>query len=340
MAIKLNLNLRAGEVDIVEIAKILLKSGVPVSRLDNDDTPTLIYAIETQNLELISLLIENGADVNLKITYNGVFPLYFAVELNNLEIIHLLISKGADVNNKTRFGCTALHKACCNKEDESIIKILLQNGARVSVENEYGNTPFTILKRYYVAVNKYDLMIREIAKQKFHDKLAVSKKDIDLIKNDPKAVEYFQYCTEELTKSSNIKFYASYSYYWVLKISINGRKKLANLSKNEEFVMKFRQNLDKFPCYQKDFQKIIEDAIKTKNESLEVESRLRIVFYDYLPDIVIRELADNLGVTDLPSDDEILDNLNKNSGKFEKVLSKRKSTLSILFVSNLGQKKF
>lgn len=61
-----------------------------------------------QNLgrkNIVKILIENGADVNLK-DKRGSTPLYWAAFRNNFEIAKMLLEKGADVNIKNNDGAT------------------------------------------------------------------------------------------------------------------------------------------------------------------------------------------------------------------------------------------
>lgn len=57
-----------------------------------------------------------------------------------METCKLLIEHGADVNVKTVRGETPLHKIACGANTE-ICKLLLEHGADVNVKDKYYNTP-------------------------------------------------------------------------------------------------------------------------------------------------------------------------------------------------------
>lgn len=137
-------------------------------------------------------------------------------------------------------------------------------------------------------------MLKEFSKLTFGN-FQVLENDKKLINNFP----VFQSYTKELNQMSSIKFYASNSYYSVLKMSTNVNK-LARLTINDKFVEQFNENLNKFVYYREDLQGIIDVAIKVKGDLLIVESRLRNIFDNFLPQVVIRVLADNLKLDDLP----------------------------------------
>ncbi|WP_186376102.1 ankyrin repeat domain-containing protein, partial [Hyella patelloides] len=89
------------------------------------------------------ILIENGADVNVK-DNKGRNALFYT---NNIEIIQLLIENGADVNSRDNFGKTPLTdmviKASRNLRYIDNINLFIENGADISDLN-YEN----IKKRY------------------------------------------------------------------------------------------------------------------------------------------------------------------------------------------------
>lgn len=55
-----------------------------------------------------------------------------------------------------------------------------------------------------------------------------------------------------------------------------------------------------FSLYDSKIKKIFDEAVKLKNSSIVVESRLTAIFNDYLPAVIIEKLAGNLTDTDLP----------------------------------------
>ena len=52
---------------------------------------------------MVSFLIDNGADINMKINYDGSTALMDAARNNYESIVSFLIDKGADINMKNKF---------------------------------------------------------------------------------------------------------------------------------------------------------------------------------------------------------------------------------------------
>lgn len=290
------------DVDVVEIAKTFLNSGLLINHLDISGQSVLFHAIHLKNFCLISLLVERGADVNIKCP-GGIFPLLMAAKSNDDHLAELLLSNGTEINDKSEDSSTAMHTACSYRSIK-VINLLILKNANVSLENLKGDTPFSLLRPKKYRENDVpciNLVIKGIAKQRFFNHSSVCEKDIVLIQSHPVLDEFFKICTNELSQMASVEFYQPYSHASVLQMSRN-IKKLAKLSKNEEFASNFEANLLNFPCYEEMLEKIWKEAVQVRDQSLIVESKLKLTFGDFCPDVVLRKLAHNLHVNDLPSE--------------------------------------
>jgi len=99
----------------------------------------LNWAVERNNIELTTLLLEYGADPDL-MDKTGSTALHKAAGAGNLEIVKLLFEKGAMVDVSTKDTAqTALSEASSNGKTE-VVKFLLENGANHSLKNNQGKT--------------------------------------------------------------------------------------------------------------------------------------------------------------------------------------------------------
>lgn len=78
-----------------EIAKILVKHGANINKVDEDLDTALIHAIRGLNFLLVDFLIKNDADVHKK-NKDGRTALMYAVQFNLEIVVDLLLEKGAD----------------------------------------------------------------------------------------------------------------------------------------------------------------------------------------------------------------------------------------------------
>ena len=134
----------------IELAEVLIKAGVNVNCLDKDGTPILLRA---QTLEMIKLLLNAGADVNLNGKNIGWTMLAYNLLSNNHdaeEKVRLLITAGADVNAKMNRGRTALMSIVENHSHKiTFVKLLIAAGADINSKDDKGETALMFAVRRY-----------------------------------------------------------------------------------------------------------------------------------------------------------------------------------------------
>lgn len=139
----------AAQKGYIELVSELLSREAWVNHEDLDSRTSLHYAIDnkTENLDVVNLLIENGADMNKQTSSDGFTPLIFAVNRGHLNIARQLIDKGVklDISDYTNNN-TALHIACSNgfKEIVEIIAIDSTFNLVFNSKNRDGHTPIEI----------------------------------------------------------------------------------------------------------------------------------------------------------------------------------------------------
>lgn len=80
------------------------------------------------NAEIVRILLNNGADVNL-CTYKEISPLYFACFIDQTEIVNIYLKHGTYVN--------IFSPLCmmCEFRNAKIVRLFLDNGANVNLCN-------------------------------------------------------------------------------------------------------------------------------------------------------------------------------------------------------------
>lgn len=148
---------------IFKIAKALVKEKGNMNqgydsrfRKEKKGIPILVWAVSFSAVDAVKLLLENGANPNIKVKSGAQDPVLSesisgidletsAADFKNrrrktLYICKLLIKSGAKVNYKTNFGETALHKAALRGRDD-ICALLIKKKAKVNAVDKLGNTP-------------------------------------------------------------------------------------------------------------------------------------------------------------------------------------------------------
>ena len=105
----------------------------------NGETP-LHYAIESGNLRIAAMLIQAGADVNIRTT-KGQTPLHLAAEHVRLEAIRFLVEKGADINARDHEGASALDEAVWRGSLDTVAILLVHGASLNGLDTATGATP-------------------------------------------------------------------------------------------------------------------------------------------------------------------------------------------------------
>ncbi|KAL6060669.1 putative serine/threonine-protein kinase/receptor [Balamuthia mandrillaris] len=129
------------------VAKILKKEGKgTINKKDGYEQTALHLACYSGYAEVVALLLQKGADVNVE-DKNGWTPLHSAANSGEFAISKLLIEKGADASATTSTGTTPLHylvKHFCDADPKlglSVLESLVQKGCQVDCQTNYGETP-------------------------------------------------------------------------------------------------------------------------------------------------------------------------------------------------------
>ena len=126
------------------IAAKLLRLGADIEFDNMNGTRPLIVAACKQYYEMISMLVNYGANINAPVG-TGATALHFAAKKSS-KILGLLLQKGCNVHARTRNQNTALHYAVENGRYDNVLT-LLQNGAEPNSVNDIGETPLLLACR-------------------------------------------------------------------------------------------------------------------------------------------------------------------------------------------------
>jgi hypothetical protein len=161
------------------VESIIKEGGADVNSKYNKFSFLIMAAgvYKNQGHKIIQFLLDKGADIEIADDY-GRTALHNAVREKNIKIVELLLNCGANVNVKTKFpggngwipeGWTPLHVAL-DYEHFKIAKVLLAAGADSNIRDEDGKIPFdmamkageqiddeTERRKFYEALNELPL---------------------------------------------------------------------------------------------------------------------------------------------------------------------------------------
>ena len=141
--------------------RVFQRAGMGYCYFENDHVfvstytgPPLFVAAANGNLDILSYLFEQGANVNayassssrlslFTLVWRTYTPLIVALTNKHNDAFTFLIDKGADVNLQDHYGYTALHHAVKTKNFDAI-SCLVHNGADVNLFTSYKHTPLML----------------------------------------------------------------------------------------------------------------------------------------------------------------------------------------------------
>ncbi len=156
----------SGRLVPLDVVRILLERGANpnatlktplLMRQHNGGDPSLgegatplMRVSKVSDATLIKLLLDNGADPNLRLR-NQTTALMIAAsraarnagpEQTTIDAIRLLLAKGADVNAVNDNGESALHIAVTR--GDALVRFLVEQGARLDLKDKAGRTPLDV----------------------------------------------------------------------------------------------------------------------------------------------------------------------------------------------------
>ncbi len=139
-----------------EMLKLFLDFGFNINYIDSTHencAPLLCMAAKYSTSEMVSLLLQRGAKVNIRRFSDGNTPLhscfsYTSSIKDRYHTITLLLDSGADPNAKNNDSQTPLFKAW-DYEDTSVISLLVHHGADINAVDSLNGTPliYAVLDR-------------------------------------------------------------------------------------------------------------------------------------------------------------------------------------------------
>jgi ankyrin repeat protein len=106
---------------------------------DSDKLTPLLDAVNGYDIEMIRLLIDNGADVNFLNKF-GYSPLMAASWRGRTEIMQILIDNKSNILYTTPEGHDALYYTISYSDKIEAVRLLVENGSDINLVNDYGSS--------------------------------------------------------------------------------------------------------------------------------------------------------------------------------------------------------
>ena len=145
----------------LDVMKLLIDNGADVTAVTKTDGTSLLHmATQGGHVLIVNYLLSLRAlDVNCRNIHEET-PLMLASRKDRQELLEDLLLHGADPNSRDVAGCTALHIAVGGTRVKSV-EILIQNSADVNIKDSSGRTALHVASRPNDSSSKSNVKVME-----------------------------------------------------------------------------------------------------------------------------------------------------------------------------------
>lgn len=122
------------------VMETLLKAGANPNIGNDKGSTALHWAVRYQHVDAVRILTANPSiEINTQRKLGLISPIILSSALGSVEIVTLLIYAGADVNQKIRGEERPIHHAA-KEGHEEVLELLIRRGADINADDALGNT--------------------------------------------------------------------------------------------------------------------------------------------------------------------------------------------------------
>ena len=134
----------AASYGLTGLVKILLDRGELATAELEDGRSALWFGADSPDIEMIALLLENGAKPNVLKDFES--PFHLLLKWNpKLQFVNLMLEHGADCNVPDPMDFTAMHWFAMFGSDVEVLKVLLGAHGDINIPDTFGETPLHTL---------------------------------------------------------------------------------------------------------------------------------------------------------------------------------------------------
>uniref|UniRef100_A0A1X7TCJ6 Uncharacterized protein n=1 Tax=Amphimedon queenslandica TaxID=400682 RepID=A0A1X7TCJ6_AMPQE len=159
-----------------EVVSVLLSNGADPNIKDREGDAALIVSARGGDYETVKVLLDNGADPNIEMDPDyecGTTPLMAAVSSKHHHVVELLLTKGADPN-RMDYKLDIPLIVSARRGDHETVKVLLDNGADPNIGQEWEYLAPLIEAAREGHINVVELLLSKGADPNYIDDVSIS----------------------------------------------------------------------------------------------------------------------------------------------------------------------
>lgn len=154
------------------LVTLLLRCGTSIEARNKDDMTPLILSAKNGESDLVSYLLDSGADLKAIHLSSGRTPLHWAARYDHRQIVDTLISKGASLEVRTNNGFTPLLEVA-SLDNLETLQSLLDHSANPQARTNDGMTA-----SHLAAMNNHPAVLGSLISRKVVPKAAKDKQGL------------------------------------------------------------------------------------------------------------------------------------------------------------------
>ncbi|MBU3215122.1 ankyrin repeat domain-containing protein [Clostridium estertheticum] len=141
--------------------ELLIDNGANINAHNSDLLETPLHKLCARikpHIDVITMLLKKGAKVN-EINISGKTPVFYCSFNYSVELLNLLVEYGADINIRDKYKNTLLHDDyinCFDEHFEEFLNSLINLGFDINSTNSTGYTPLDLCENKKIA----DILIK------------------------------------------------------------------------------------------------------------------------------------------------------------------------------------
>ncbi|MBU3156731.1 ankyrin repeat domain-containing protein [Clostridium estertheticum] len=141
--------------------ELLINNGADINAHNSDLLETPLHKLCARikpHIDVITMILKKGAKVNA-INISGKTPVFYCSFNYSVELLNLLVEYGADINIRDKYKNTLLHDDyinCFDEHFEEFLKSLINLGFDINSTNSTGYTPLDLCENKKIA----DILIK------------------------------------------------------------------------------------------------------------------------------------------------------------------------------------
>ena len=139
-----------------------------MNKISDNGTALGLAVSEGCNLEIVKILLQNGADPNISCHGSTSIQEITSKRTFNVDILHELLKYGAKINHLDENGYSPLNDMCGKSQNVNAISLMIQYGADVNFKNQDGESPLHTAA-YMTNVEVMEILLKHGADSRYLD---------------------------------------------------------------------------------------------------------------------------------------------------------------------------